>query len=188
MKLVSGRDVHDDGAYGRAIASYTDDELRNYACEHVLYEITHFVRAAQSIDAARAGVFPMNFAVEVFALHLRNLLDFFAPRSKRKTDASASDFCPDWEPPKLNLYLRDARWMADKHIAHLTTDRATDIDEKTWPVEPIVQSMLPIIGDFAERAEFVCSEFREAVFDRLSEAPERKDWRNLPPGPDLAPI
>src|SRR5688572_29986192 len=104
--------------FARSIGDFAEDELRAYACEPVLYEISHFIRAAQAIEAARAGLFPMNLAFEVFALHLRNLFDFFAPRNARPTDACARHFHTEWDEPELNLYLREARWMADKHIAH----------------------------------------------------------------------
>ncbi len=171
----------------RSIGDFSEDELRDYACEHVLYEITHFIRAAQAIEAARAGLFPMNFAIEVFALHLRNLLDFFAPRSARPTDACARHFHTDWDEPELNLYLREARWMADKHIAHLTTDRTADVDLKTWAVEPIVRSLIPVIERFAEGADLVCDSFRDHVRDRLGELPPARDPTELPPGPDFAP-
>lgn len=132
----------------RPISEFSNRELLHYADEHVLYEITQFIRAAQTIDTARSGVFPMNFAIEVFALHLRNLLDFFAAHSERKTDASAKNFHREWQSPKLNLYLEEARWMADKHVAHLTTDRTTDADLKEWAIEPIRHSMIPIIDRF----------------------------------------
>lgn len=171
----------------RPIEDFLEDELREYACEHVLYEITHFVRAAQAIEAARAGLFPMNFAIEVFALHLRNLLDFFAPRNARKTDACARNFCKDWEEPELNLYLREARWMADKHVAHLTTDRTSDTDLKTWAIEPIICSLAPIIMRFANGADLACESFRERVAERVAELPPPRDRTELPPGPDLAP-
>lgn len=171
----------------RSIGEFSEDELREYACEHVLYEITHFIRAAQAVEAARAGLFPMNFAIEVFALHLRNLLDFFAPRYPRKTDACARHFHKGWEEPELNLYLREARWMADKHIAHLTTDRTADVDLRIWAVEPIVRSLVPIIERFAHGADLACESFRELVADRLAELPPPRDPTELPPGPDLAP-
>ena len=171
----------------QSIEDFSDDELREYACEHVLYEITHFVRATQAIEAAGAGLFPMNFAIEVFALHLRNLLDFFAPRNARETDACARHFYKEWEEPELNLYLREARWMANKHIAHLSTDRTTDVDLKTWAVEPIVRSLAPIIECFANGADLVCESFRERVAERVAELPPPRDPTELPPGPDLAP-
>lgn len=181
-------DLSEPPGPAKPIDEFSDDELREYAGEHVLYEITHFVRGAQAVEAAYFGLFPMNFAVEVFALHLRNLLDFFAPRgSPWKTDALARHFYPRWEPPELNLYLAEARSMADKHIAHLTTSRTTDIDAKTWAVEPIVQSLVPIIRRFAEGAEFVDEKFRRKVADRLAELPPRRDWTEMPPGPDVAP-
>lgn len=173
--------------FQRSIGDFSEDELRDYACEHVLYEITHFIRVAQAIEAARAGLFPMNFAIEVFALHLRNLLDFFAPRSARRTDACARHFHTDRDEPELNLYLREARWMADKHIAHLTTDRTADINLKTWAVEPIVRSLIPIIERFAEGADLVCDSFRDHVRGRLAELPPPRDPTELPPGPDFAP-
>lgn len=171
----------------RPIEEFSDDELREYAREHVLYEITHFVRATQAIEAASVGLFPMNFAVEVFALHLRNLLDFLAPRSARRTDACAANFYKEWDEPDLNVYLREARWMADKHVAHLTSDRTSDIDLKTWAVEPIVYSLAPIIRRFADGADLVCERFREQVAERLAELGTPRDWTELPPGPDLAP-
>lgn len=173
--------------FGRPIGDFSGDELREYAREHVLYEITHFVRGAQAVEAACAGLFPMNFAIEVFALHLRNLLDFFAPRNARKTDAHAAIFCKGWEAPELNLYLSEARRMADKHIAHLTTDRTADIDLKTWAVEPIVYSLVPIIKDFASSADFVCETFRERVAERIAEIPPPRNWTESPPRPDIAP-
>ena len=172
---------------GRSIETFSEDELREYAREHVLYEITHFVRATQAIEAASKRLFPMNFAIEVFALHLRNLLDFFAPRNPRKTDACARHFYKNWKASELNVYLREARWMADKHIAHLTTDRTSDVDMKAWAVEPIVYSMVPIIRSFARDAELVCGTFRQLVAERISELPPRRDWTELPPQPDLAP-
>ncbi|MFN8160254.1 MAG: hypothetical protein U0R52_04305 [Solirubrobacterales bacterium] len=173
--------------FGRPIGDFAEEELRNYALQHVLYEITYFIRAAQAIEAARAELFPMNFAIEVFALHLRNLLDFFAPRNTRPTDACARHFYAGWEQPKLNCYLREARWMANKHVAHLTTDRTTDIDLKTWAVEPIVRSLIPIIERFTEGADLVCDRFRLEVRERLAELPPPRDPTELPPGADLAP-
>lgn len=156
----------------RRIADLTENELRAYACEHVLYEITHFVRAVQAIELAHAGRFPMNFAVEVFALHLRNLLDFFAPRSIRPTDACAKHFFTGWRSPELTETLDRARWMSDKQIAHLTTSRTADPDEKAWDVAAIVSSIVPTVEQFSKGANLVCDEFRELVQARLAELPQ----------------
>jgi hypothetical protein len=173
---------------GRPVDELSEDELLGYAWEHVRYEVTQFVRGAQAIEAARAWLFPMNFAVEVFALHVRNLLDFFVPRpGLRATDVCARHLYKGWEPPKLNVYLTEARWMMDKHIAHLTTDRTADVDEKEWAAEPIVYSLKPIIEQFADGADLVSDEFRREVKERLLELPPRRDWTELPPQPDIAP-
>ena len=175
---------HDNASVsdGRPIKDFSDEELCAYADEHVLYEITHFVRAVQAIKAAEANAFPMNFALEVFALHLRNLLDFFAPRSARKTDATAADFCGDWEKPALDSHLQEGRWKADKHVAHLTTDRTSDINLKLWAVDPTVQSLIPAIKRFTERAELVSEEFRTKVAERLRELPAPRSDRPGPSG------
>ncbi len=98
-----------------------------------------------------------------------------------KTDACAGNFYKEWEKPDLNLYLREARWMADKHIAHLTTDRTSDIDLKTWAVEPIVRSLVPIIERFANGADLVCEIFRECVAERIAELSPLSDPTELPP-------
>jgi hypothetical protein len=153
----------------RPIDDFTNDELRHYACEHVLYEITHFFRAIQGVETAPAG-FPMNFAIEVFALHLRNLLDFLAPRENvRRTDACARHFFTNWEEPELDAVLTKARWMADKHIAHLTTDRTDDPEQKEWPIQAIFESIVPTIERFSEGADLVCDTFRDEVAARLAE-------------------
>lgn len=166
---------------GRPIKELSRDELREYACEHVLYEITHFVRATQAVAAANAGTFELNFAIELFALHLRNLLDFFAPRKVRPTDACAHHFFDGWEPPTLNLYLREARGMADKQIMHLTTGRTDDPDLKTWVAGPIVASLKPIIERFAEGADLVCASFQKDVDAVLSELPRHSAIATIPP-------
>lgn len=172
--------------HNRPIGELSSDELIAYADTHVLYEITQFLEAAHAVDAATRHVFPMNFAIEVFALHLRNLLDFFAPRNARRTDARAAVFCRSWKAPGLNSFLEEARWMADKQVAHLTTSRTEDIDLKVWAVEPILHSILPLIERFALEAELVSEHFREQVADRIAEAPRRKEWSDLPPQRSVA--
>lgn len=153
----------------------------------MLYEITQFLDAAHAVDAAARGVFRLNFAIELFALHLRNLLDFFAPRKNvRKTDAIARYFCPVWRAPELNAHLTEARLMADKQIAHLTTSRTTDITAKEWAIEPILYSMIPLIEKFAREAERVSEGFRAEVSDQIAEAPPKKRWSELPPQMSVA--
>jgi hypothetical protein len=77
--------------------------------------------------------------------------------------------------------------MADKHIAHLTTNRTANPDEKEWASEPIIYTLMPIIERFRKGADLVSDEFRQAVWERLLEIPEQRDWSNLPPRPDLSP-
>lgn len=115
----------------------------------------------------------MNFALEVFALHLRNLLDFFdPPKSPRKTDACAHHFfnqSSSWKPPTLGSRLKQARQTANKQIAHLTTGRTHDPARKTWKVDAIVGDLKPTIERFARDADLICDDFQESVEALLAE-------------------
>ena len=75
--------------------------------------------------------------------------------------------------------------MADKQVAHLTTSRTADVNMKTWAVNPVVASLVPIILRFADGATFVCDDFRENVRreDRIAELPPFRDTTEMPPRP-----
>ena len=63
---------------------------------------------------------------------------------------------------------------------------ADRFDLKSWAVEPIVYSLIPIIETFASGAELIRESFRQQVAERISELPPPRDWTELPPRPDLA--
>jgi hypothetical protein len=149
----------------------SDDELRDYVCEHVIYEITQFVRGVEAVALAKQGRFRENFAVEVFGLHLRNLLDFFYPRpSVRPTDVVAAHFVPaGWDPPPISGVLKEARRRADKEISHLTTDRQTDPEKKQWMVTTISVEVWALVALFVQEATLVCDEFAGHISDRRAE-------------------
>jgi hypothetical protein len=144
-------------AASKPISQFSEQELRDYACEHVRYEIVQFVRSVEKIAAAERGRFPMNFALEVFAIHLRNLLDFFyPPPNARKTDVSAPHSFSDssrWRPPPKSDLLQRSHDRAHKEIAHLTTDRKTDPAQKQWDAGAIYAEMKPIIEQFLREAD-----------------------------------
>ena len=74
----------------RAIAEFSHDDLRDYACEHVYYEVDMFVRKRRGHRRCERRDWPMNVSLEVFTIHPRNLLDFFyPPRKQYETDVFA---------------------------------------------------------------------------------------------------
>jgi hypothetical protein len=92
----------------RPISEFSVEELQEYAHDQVRWEIYLLVHAERDIDAVFEGFSDtfVDFAFDVFAIHLRTLLDFFYPRGKaRPTDVLARHFfeVPDrWQPDLPN--------------------------------------------------------------------------------------
>ena len=79
--------------------------------------------------------------VELFGLHLRNLITFLYPtRNQQDTDVYARDYFSDkgeWEriAPPLSATLDTARRRANKELGHLTTERIDGFqDRKKWGI------------------------------------------------------
>lgn len=79
-----------------------------------------------------------NAAVESFAIHSRNPIDFLHLEKPKPSDVIASDYFSDtrlWSDmrPALSDNLQKAKGKANKQIAHLTYDRLTiPEDEAMW--------------------------------------------------------
>lgn len=133
----------------RFVSEFSDDELREYVCEHVRYEISMFARSVGAIACTSGESWPENVCVEVFTIHLRNLLDFFyPPRRQRPTDVFATHFFSNskqWNPPPKTELLRSSHIRVHKEVAHLTTGRKSTRTEKLWDVAAICADLLPVI-------------------------------------------
>ena len=71
--------------------------------------------------------------LESFAIHLRNLIDFFytPPNHARNDDLVAADFFDpptSWNPGPISKSLSDARERANKEISHITYKRKSATD------------------------------------------------------------
>lgn len=112
----------------------------------------------------------MNMAVESFALHCRALILFLyghwewieGPGGQqhhfakaKPNDIFAWDYCPGWEhscpvPPQA---LAEDKWRADKHVAHIVTERrgvnqpGTGIESR-WPLGMAVQHIAGAMAHF----------------------------------------
>jgi hypothetical protein len=76
--------------------------------------------------------------LESLLVHVRILLDFFAPRPKstRNDDIIAADFfVGQWDVPRWSVPLSPLRDRIDKQLAHLTYSRKVG---ESWDVRQLV--------------------------------------------------
>jgi len=141
----------------------TKEALTEYSREHLWYEVWMFFTAGsfklnvpiQSNDP-ELGMFISNGMLEIFVLHLRNLLDFFYAEP-RKTDVTAKMFFADSlvpsDFPVESHSLREARRRAHKEISHLTTERLVSGDpKKGWQFAGLMREMKVLVEAFRKKA------------------------------------
>ncbi len=93
--------------------------------------------------------------IESFAIHFRNLFEFFYNQSPKDSDVVAADFFDDpaaWSVTPSSV-LVTARKRADKEFSHLTLQRKNAADpDKNWPVGDYFIQMRPAVYTFVETA------------------------------------
>jgi hypothetical protein len=133
-----------------------------------------FATAGRYVEAEqRTDIVGMNMAVESFAIHCRTMIQFLFGHmewierpgatkerfSPRPTDLLAHDYYPGWQldcPPPSQT-MGEAKWRADKHVAHLTTDRrgvnqaATGIASE-WEMQTAVNELGEVMAQFVAKA------------------------------------
>jgi hypothetical protein len=133
------------------------------------------VTALRYVEAElRKDVVGKNMAVESFAIHCRAMIQFlfghlewierpgkvqerFPP--PRPSDVFAHDYAPDWrhDCPAPSETLGDSKWRADKHVAHVTTDRrgvnqaGTGV-ESVWDMHAAVNELGTVMALFVAKA------------------------------------
>jgi len=115
--------------------------------EHLFYELKmlHFTaREAANRQAETSEL--KNAVVESFAMHLRNLRDFFYKTSALKDEALARHYLGTWAPSghagKLDGEL-------SRHIVHLSYKRPRlDEQPKEWPISALVKEIDDLLADF----------------------------------------
>ena len=133
-----------------------EQELADFAKEHVLYEVMMLLRTAAGLGHPWPTVIA-NALLESFLLHARNLDDFLAgQRSKplkrfqpvRGTDVVAQDYARNWAPiPALNPGDRD---YASQKVAHLTEFRS---DKQPIDVQRIATQVISQFENFLATLE-----------------------------------
>ena len=103
------------------------------ALDHVLYEMEMLVVAL--IALSRPGVSPADGSgwLEVFAIHARNLNEFFGSKKLGDDYMQPKHFVATW----TRAYVFDGRLAgrAGSQIAHLTYDRERPEEKTPWPFE-----------------------------------------------------
>lgn len=134
------------------------------AVEHIVYEIMMFNGTALKLEPDPQDQFEKNILLESFAIHSRNLFDFFYRRAKRRDDISYEDFIAKKKEFKSKRtkkrILENLTKKCNKQIAHLSYSRINyNRSTKGWNVIEIYQNMNKTIKAF-----YNCME------------PEKKKW------------
>lgn len=160
-------------------------DLLSYSSEHIAYELQMFFGAVTSRDHVERyspdspysttrsyflssilpkSHFARNARIEVFILHLRNLIAFLYPDiyPPRRDDVAAHHFLPDpcdlgkWVGTRLPLSptLEAAKSRADKELAHLTTKRIAGSERtKEWRMVPLAEEIRVLLLAFVSAAD-----------------------------------
>ncbi len=139
----------------------TDQELVAYSGEHLFYEIEMLINSSGWNNPNQHQLLD-NIRIEIFAIHLRCLINFFYPYPDKikENDVLAKHFFTDpseWDSTRteLNTELRKARTRINREMAHLTTARLGGNSNllKFWNIETLRTEILSIIKKFCEKAD-----------------------------------
>jgi hypothetical protein len=139
----------------------SDKELLDFSGEHILHELQTCAWLAEEKipDLQRIGLeisFEVATSLESFAIHMRNLINFFYPGRGQDDDVIASNFFDSpsgWAPAKISPSLENARERANKEISHITRGRKSGLAlGKEWPVGDLFREVEALAKQFAAAA------------------------------------
>jgi len=139
-------------------------DLQQYSREHLLYEVAMFFQLGRLLMSGLFHATPpevaaviQNAALESFALHLRNLLDFFYSTPAHDTDVKAAMFYDNGQlpidfPQKSDMLIK-AHLRAHKEMSHLTTERHPEGSPmKVWQFHVLMREIKPLLEKFIRTA------------------------------------
>ncbi len=114
--------------------------------EHLVYEIMMFDGTVIKLTSGKNNSFETNILLESFAIHSRNLFDFFYTKKRRLDDMSAQDFITKRREFRLKRtkkrILENLTLEVNKQVAHLTYSRNNyNRINKGWAVSTIKSNM-----------------------------------------------
>jgi hypothetical protein len=134
------------------------EELRLFARQHLLYEVTMLFQLAQRVVLPPGEHYPAavrNAELEAFAIHARLLLGFLHEKPEPKSgDALARHYADTWTPPALTATLSKVPERVGREVAHLSYGRPRlDEEARGWPVEAIAADIGATLKDFVAQAD-----------------------------------
>ena len=108
------------------------------ALDHVLYEIEMLTKALLALRWTRSDRSDDNAWLESFAIHARNLNEFFGDDEKPKSFMRANHFV-EWTYTRI--FDRNLHRRASAQVAHLTYDRDCGAEKSPWPVADIFSGL-----------------------------------------------
>jgi hypothetical protein len=110
------------------------------ALDHVLYEIQMLLHALLAIGLRREkAILDGSGWLEVFAIHARNLNEFFGKQTGYPSDMKPNHFVA-WDY-SCYAFDNDLQTRANKQVAHLTYERETPEEKTGWAVCKIFESL-----------------------------------------------
>ncbi len=150
----------------------TEDELRQFSANHLLYELEmlFFVSEILLLERFRSPESSQdniikNALIESFTIHLRGMTDFLYRQRRQPDDVLADNYVRDveeWRARRGEMPegLRVAVQRTGKEIAHLTTKRYADgAAEKHWSPQELTKAVVAPLKRFVaavppERLDF----------------------------------
>jgi hypothetical protein len=130
-----------------------DDELTAYSSEHLMHELSMLWELAEMLPGRAPGT-ETSALLESFAIHLRNLIEFFY-YPKKGEYVRAQDFFEDpgkWSP-KLMSDTEKLLDRANNEVSHLTVRRISGSPpEKQWNTTHMLKQIESIAKEFAAKA------------------------------------
>jgi uncharacterized protein YqgQ len=108
------------------------------ALDHVLYEIEMLTHSLIALYANGYSTPQKNAWLECFAIHARNLNEFFGKTAAGKSYMQPGHFVP-WK--SSYTFNSDLARRASAHMAHLIYDRERPEEKAPWPIPEIFKSL-----------------------------------------------
>jgi hypothetical protein len=142
----------------------TDQELRDFAADHLYYELLMLHETAMGLkwrETLDADFALKNALIESFTVHARVLAQFlyYSPSKKFPDDVTAEHYVRDvreWKAARgpLPADLQEVIDRTGKEIAHLTRGRRPPGDpRKAWTVEHVYRLLCVPLHLFLKHAE-----------------------------------
>lgn len=108
------------------------------ALDHVLYEIEMLTHSLMALCTPGYTTSQKNAWLECFAIHARNLNEFFGESAAGKSYMQPRHFV-SWKASYT--FDRNLARRASAHIAHLIYDRERPEEKTPWPIPEIFKSL-----------------------------------------------